>query len=300
MPEQNPSSNPPTERPRRARPQVQPGRPGYTPPSPQPSPASQQPPQPQPQQMRPQAPPQPATIPAQSTPAAVPSTPTPSEPEQAQRSLPGPPATPVVPAPAAVPPHLGLLAGESTRLPAAQSLIRQLLGAQTLKDQKFYLVVVPDGGMPSVEEFDDIAELELRIVALLETDAFLFPFMGYWFGITAGPLRYLQTPFGLLPLHRTPAPDEVQVDRTGWVGKERPELEVPASTGDDEDDEDGTEDADGTDVVPDGDELIGLDAERLTPEQARAMRQTDPFEMDVAAADQPPDDDDTPVVTMDS
>lgn len=110
--------------------------------------------------------------------------------------------------------------------PTAQSLIQQLVTSSMAKDQKFYLVKFPEDALPSVEEFETIEPMVARIIELLGTETAVYPFMGYWLGITKGPLRYLVTPFGMLPLYQLPKPDEVEVDTTGWLGREPP-VTVP-------------------------------------------------------------------------
>lgn len=110
--------------------------------------------------------------------------------------------------------------------PAAQTMIHQLVMSSMAKDQKFYLVKIPEDGLPSVEEFEAIEAMVDRIIELLGTETAIFPFMGYWLGISKGPLRYLITPFGMLPLYRLPRPGEVEVEASGWVGREAP-VEIP-------------------------------------------------------------------------
>ena len=119
-----------------------------------------------------------------------------------------------------------LRAEQARHNPTAQSLIHQLIRTSMSRDQKFYLVKIPDGESPTVEVFDDIEAQINRIIDLMQTDTFVFPFMGYAFGITRGPLRYMVTPFGMLPLYRLPSPDEVEVEQSGWLGSEEP-ISIP-------------------------------------------------------------------------
>ena len=144
--------------------------------------------------------------------------------------------------------------------PAAQSMIQQLITSTMAKDQKFYLVKMPEDAFPSVEEFDTVEPLIERIVELVGQETALFPFMGYWLGITKGPLRYLVTPFGMLPLYKLPKPGEIEVDTSGWVGREAPVI-VPAmataATSDDQDEEeDRSFDSGPTMPVDDGTPVI--------------------------------------------
>jgi hypothetical protein len=154
------------------------------------------------------------------------------------------PAPPTQLAPAivpALPPALNTPAGpavrESSFDPAAlisqsrgtnafQALVQQLLDANRGHDQRYYVVVIPEDAMPRIDAYDSLQELITALIPMLGTPVSLFPFMGYRLGITRGPQRYLQTPFGPFPLFRTPAPGEADLVPDGWVGAE-PQLTVP-------------------------------------------------------------------------
>jgi hypothetical protein len=62
--------------------------------------------------------------------------------------------------------------------------------------------------------------------------------MGNHLRITKGPHRYLETPYGALPLFVVPDPGSQDYEEDGFVGEERIELTEPALHGDQDDDED--------------------------------------------------------------
>ncbi len=114
-----------------------------------------------------------------------------------------------------------------THLAPVQELVRQLMNSQVSQLQKFYLVIIPEDGLPRIEPFDELSALQSRIIALLGTEVALYPFLGSWLGISAGPWRYLITPWGNLPLFNVPAPGDVRPDESGWVGTKEQELVIP-------------------------------------------------------------------------
>jgi hypothetical protein len=119
-----------------------------------------------------------------------------------------------------------------THLAPVQALVRQLLNSQVSQQQRFFLVVIPEDNSPRIEQFDELGVLQARIVELLGTEVALYPFLGSWLGISAGPWRYLITPWGNLPLFDVPAPGAVRPDESGWVGTKGQELVIPTRPAD--------------------------------------------------------------------
>lgn len=108
-----------------------------------------------------------------------------------------------------------------------QQLTQQLLNSHATQGFTFYAVVLPEDGPPRVDQYDTIELLQAAITATIGTEVALFPFMGHRLKISKGQWRYLMTPFGNLPLFNVPAPNELEVDETGWVGKQSQELIIP-------------------------------------------------------------------------
>ena len=123
---------------------------------------------------------------------------------------------------AAAPP--GNFPGPSA-LPAMQGLLTQILNTSRLADQRFYMVVVPDDDVPSVLEFATIEELIRGIQSRLGTPGWVFPFMGYRLHVSKGPLRWLLTPYGNLPLFSDTASPEPE--SSGYVGPAAVEIAFP-------------------------------------------------------------------------
>lgn len=232
-----------------------------SPPQPQQSaspPVSDQPPSPQ-QPTSPQAPPpSPHLNPQHASPAqATPTTPSPGQ-EQPAPSAENPSTTPAPAAPVTTgteePPQQRMpqwlhdkiestrrrpvQTAETAQLPAAQGLVRELVNKNRMADQQFHLVVIPEDGSPRRETLETVEALVARMQELMGTDAYLFPFMGNHLKITKGPHRYLETPYGALPLFVVPDPTEAEYEEDGFVGAERVELADPTPAADgDEDDE---------------------------------------------------------------
>jgi hypothetical protein len=115
-------------------------------------------------------------------------------------------------------------------MPVVQNLVRQLMDTEIARGMKFYLVVVPDDGDPRMEEFEEVSIMQNRITELLEgTEAAIYPFMGHWLWLSEPPYHYMSTPFGMLPLFKVPSPNEVKINRSGWIGKEQQHLPAPAA-----------------------------------------------------------------------
>ena len=181
----------------------------------------------------------PSQTPAQTHPAAFQEPPPGPPPNQPIQQVPQP-AAPVPPPPASqamapailvpvpqAPPAPPMFQAPHDQ-PVVQDLMRSLIDSQRQAGQNFYLVVIPDDGVPRVEEFQAVGAIIDRIIELLGTECALFPFLGHKLGITKGPTRFLRTPFGgMLPLFRIPPPEEADVDETGWVGREVQVLTVP-------------------------------------------------------------------------
>jgi len=113
-------------------------------------------------------------------------------------------------------------------MPAMQDMLRQLMNASAVQGQKYYLVVIPEDAHPRIETFEQIERLQHRIIDLLGQNCSLFPFLGHWLGISRGQWKYLVTPYGSMPLFNIPAPGEIQVDESGWVGEDDQELVIPS------------------------------------------------------------------------
>lgn len=145
-------------------------------------------------------------------------------------------------------------------LPAVQSLVEQLLATKRLPDQYFYLVTVPDAAVPKLEMFESVEQLRGTIMGHIGKPVAIFAFLGYRLGITPGPLRYLRTPYGDLPLFALPDPGSTALDDSGWMGEESQELEIPQSPNPEVEDESITD----TPPVPAGpaeDDLFGDQAD---------------------------------------
>lgn len=138
----------------------------------------------------------------------------------------------------AIPPTQQLYQNNLPHFPALQSLARQLNNHHRGQDQKFHLVLVPDDAHPRVMTFDTIEELIAEIQNHLDTPTSLFPVMGNLMRISKPPHRYLQTPFGVLPLFVLPGQDELEFEQDGFVGEPEKELAAPAPPDDDDDDYD--------------------------------------------------------------
>ena len=108
--------------------------------------------------------------------------------------------------------------------PAMQSMLLQTLNSQRTVGQKFIMMVLFDDAWPKYEEFDDVQQLVRRIKELLGKPCALSVFLGCRLHITQGPNRYLQTPFGPIPLFDLPDGNAVGVQDFGWVG---PEMNTP-------------------------------------------------------------------------
>ena len=179
----------------------------------------------------PQPPAQPSVPPASLAPAPAP---------QVVAPLQVAPPAPSISSPSEMRPAMEMM-------PAAHTLVQQLIENARGADQQFYLVILPEDASPRVETFAGVESLQARIMELLGTEVSLFPFMGYWLGITHGENRFLHTPFGVLPLFELPVPDESAIDNTGWVGTESRDLDIPphpaaaVATTDDAGDGDGDE-----------------------------------------------------------
>lgn len=106
--------------------------------------------------------------------------------------------------------------------------MRQVINAQRLAAQRFYLVLLPEDGHPQREEFDNVEDMVDRIRTLIDETAevSIFPFMGNFLPITQGPSRFLVTPYGSLPLFQLPDPSALVLEEHGYVGP--PETDLPA------------------------------------------------------------------------
>lgn len=123
---------------------------------------------------------------------------------------------------------------ELPQLPAAQNLLYQLLNQNRGQSQGFHLVIVPDDDNPKLLTYATIEELIAGVREHLDTPTSLFPFLGNPMRVSKGPNRYLDTPFGTLPLFVLPPSDSLEFDSDGFVGLPSPDLAPPVADGDDE------------------------------------------------------------------
>ena len=139
------------------------------------------------------------------------------------------------------------------------SVFSSLINHQRRDGERFYLVVVPDGEAPTVEEYTDVAELAERVRELDGEPVSVFAFLGTRFHFSRGPYRYLLTPFGNMPLFDLPRAEELGVIEDGYLGEEQEELAVPQlppeETQTEEGAEDGEQDEDADDL--EGEEVLG-------------------------------------------
>lgn len=122
-------------------------------------------------------------------------------------------------------PRLGSQA--NPHLHVMQQLTQQLLNSHAMQGFAFYLATQPEDGLLRVEQFDTIEKLQQALIAAIGTEAAVVPFMGHHLKVSKGPWRYLVTPFGNLPLFNVPGPGEIEVDDSGWLGKQSQELVIP-------------------------------------------------------------------------
>lgn len=134
-------------------------------------------------------------------------------------------ATPTPMMPPMPPPMANVYAGWQNN-PAMLSMMMQTLNQQRPAAQKFHLMVLPEAGWPTFEEYDDVTQLVARIKAMIGQPYCLFAFLGFRLPITNGPLRYLQTPMGALPLFDIPNADAAPTAEFGWVG---PDMDIPVA-----------------------------------------------------------------------
>lgn len=134
-------------------------------------------------------------------------------------------ATPPPMMPPMPPPMANIYAGWQNN-PAMLSMMMQTLNQQRPAAQKFHLMVLPEAGWPTFEEYDDVTQLVARVKALIGQPYCLFAFLGFRLPITNGPLRYLQTPMGALPLFDIPNADAAPTAEFGWVG---PDMDIPVA-----------------------------------------------------------------------
>jgi hypothetical protein len=113
---------------------------------------------------------------------------------------------------------MGVSGFDMCQVPALSTLVEQVLAANRMAGQKFYVVVVPEDALPRVESFDDVNSLMTALKRFLNTENSVFPILGTFMPITEGPYRFLMTPFGALPLFNMPTPDTMVADAHGWMG----------------------------------------------------------------------------------
>lgn len=121
------------------------------------------------------------------------------------------------------PPSFPKTGGQLNALDPAMSSLVSMAVNNVATPQKFFLVILPDESWPRCEVFATVDELIVEIKKHLDTACCLYAFMGHRLGISDGPLRYLSTPIGALPLFKVPEPSPSVV--SGWVG---PPIATPA------------------------------------------------------------------------
>lgn len=98
---------------------------------------------------------------------------------------------------------------------------------------KFYAAILDVEGEYSVEEFDTLDALVVRIKSLVNQDVSVFSFCGAQLKISKPPARHLMTPWGNKPLFDIN--DALEVDEKGYLGAdpiylhEPPQIHIPAA-----------------------------------------------------------------------
>ena len=95
----------------------------------------------------------------------------------------------------------------------------------------FHLVIVPEADPPTVTTFEELQALTEAIRPWLGQPAYLYVFMGQRLKISAGPLHFLQTPSGPVPLFAVPGADAVEFPDDGFTGITPDPLPGPADPG---------------------------------------------------------------------
>ena len=113
---------------------------------------------------------------------------------------------------------------------AVGSLLTAVLNQRRDIGSKFHMLLIPETDLPSLQSFDTIDELKVAIKEKLDMSVHVYCFMGHSLRVTKGPFHFLQTPYGAIPLHDIPTPDDDDVI-DGWMGTETPvtEYSLPAS-----------------------------------------------------------------------
>jgi len=113
---------------------------------------------------------------------------------------------------------------------AVGSLLTAVLNQRRDIGSKFHMLLIPETDLPSLQSFDTIDELKAAIKEKLDMSVHVYCFMGHSLRVTKGPFHFLQTPYGAVPLHDIPSPDDADVI-DGWMGTETPvtEYSLPAS-----------------------------------------------------------------------
>ena len=138
---------------------------------------------------------------------------------------------------------------------AVGSLMSAVLNQQRAVGMKFHMLLVPELTAPTIQTFDRVEDLRSAIQENLGTSAYVYCFMGHVLRITKGPFRFLQTPYGAIPLHDVPTPDAQETD-DGWMGQELPltEFSITATAVEDDSEEPDEEADETTDDDDDGDQ----------------------------------------------
>jgi hypothetical protein len=107
---------------------------------------------------------------------------------------------------------------------------------------QFHMLSIPAESGPVIQTFDTVDELKAAIQATVGKAVFAHCFMGYHLPITKGPFKFLQTPYGALPLQDIPDPATQETIADGWLGDDMPVTEhivpQPVSAAVDDEEED--------------------------------------------------------------
>jgi hypothetical protein len=101
---------------------------------------------------------------------------------------------------------------------SAQALLEGMLNYNRSPGDKFYLLLVPENDWPDVVEFDTFSEWVAAIKQQDGKPVHVFPFRGVYMPVTEGPLRFLHTPMGAVPLFEIPQGAAAARAARGWMG----------------------------------------------------------------------------------
>lgn len=113
--------------------------------------------------------------------------------------------------------------------PVGTELQRRL--ARVTDPPKYWLVVVPEDGAPTVASFDEVQGLLAAMADATQRECAIYAFLGHKLERSKAPLRYLITPLGKYKLFAVPDEEELEVDPSAFVGTPLP---TPRVTDEDE------------------------------------------------------------------